>query len=177
MSPRLDHADPLVAGANVLAVALAASQPTYPLYVWLIAGEGSLRAAVVLLAVPFFLAVPLVARRRPYVARVLLVLTATANTVVAARAMGAAAGLDYLVVPCAALGAVFFRAGERRTMLVLVALCLAAWLCADAAPEVGFSAAAYAALRRMNAMSAVAVCGLIAWIRPAAALPSPPPRA
>jgi len=158
--------DRLVAAGNLLAVTLATSQPTYPLYVWLTAGEGALRASVVLLAVPFFLLVPLLARRRPMGARVLLVGVSIANTLVCARVLGSEAGVEALFMSCGALAAALFRASERWVMLVLVGAAIAAWLLAEGHPGGFFSAEAYAGLRRMNAVSAIAVCGLIGWMVP-----------
>ena len=120
--------------------------------------------------------VPLLARRSALAARLLLPVAGIANTVLMARLLGPQAGLDYLLIPCAALGAVLFRATERKAMLAVVGLALAAWLLADGPPGVLFDAAGYAALRRMNAISAIALCGLIGWLTPRAA-PLLPPRA
>ena len=175
-TPRLkQQEDPLVATAALLGLILASNQPTYPLYVWLAAGEGVARSCVVLGAIPLFLAVPLIARRYGVAARILLPVAGIANTIVAARVMGPQAGLEYLLIPCAALGAALFRAGERWTMLAIVAAAAAAWLLIDGFPPGDLSASAYASLRRMNAISAIAVCGLLGWLSPPESRPLPPP--
>jgi hypothetical protein len=167
--------DPLVATAGLLGLILASNQPTYPLYVWLAAGEGVAKSSVVLAAVPLFLAVPWLARRHGLAARLLLPLVGVANTVVTAGVMGPQAGLEFLLLPCAALGAALFRAGERWAMLAVVLAAAAGWLLIDGLPPGDLSAPAYASLRRMNALSAIAVCGLIGWLSPAAPRLSPPP--
>ncbi len=167
--------DPLAATAGLLGLILASNQPTYPLYVWLAAGEGVARSCVVLGAVPLFLGVAWLARRHGFAARLLLPLVGIGNTVVAAWVLGAQAGLDYLLIPCAALGAALFRAGERWAMVTVVAAAAAAWLAIDGIAPGELSAAAYASLRRMNALSAIAVCGLIGWLSPAGPRSSPPP--
>ena len=174
--------DPLVAAAGLLGLILASNQPFYPLYVWLLTGEGAVRASVVLAALPLFAAVPWVARRWSVVGRAMLPVVGIVNTVVTVVALGAEAGVAILLVPCAALAAMLFRERERLVMLGIVALAVAAWWLVDGwlvdgLPGGHFSADGYAALRRMNAISAIALCGLIGWITPRGALPSPPPRA
>ena len=175
MKRLLTHDDPLVAAAAFLAVLLASNQPVYPLYVWLIAGEGAGRAAIVLAAVPVFLAVPLVARASGKAARALLPIAGILNTLLASWAMGPEAGLAAFFIPCAALGAVLFRRTERHAMLAIVALSAAAWLVSETFAPGPFSPEAYASLRRMNALSAIALCGLIGWLTPPEPAPAPLP--
>ena len=169
--------DPLVAAAGLLGLILASNQPFYPLYVWLLTGEGAVRASVVLAALPLFAAVPWVARRWSVVGRAMLPVVGIVNTVVTVGVLGAEAGVAVLLVPCAMLAATLFRASERWVMLGIVGLAVAAWWGVDGWTGGYFSADGYAALRRMNAISAIALCGLIGWITPRGALPLPPPRA
>jgi hypothetical protein len=161
------HDDPLVAAAGLLGLILAGNQPFYPLYVHLITGGGAGPASVVLAGVPLFLAVPWLGRRHKLAARVLLPLAGIGNTLLAARVLGPAAGLDYLLIPCAGLAMVLFRRTERLVMLGVVAAAIAAWLLADMGGPSLFDAAGYAGLRRMNAISALALCGLVGWLVPA----------
>lgn len=161
------HDDPLVAAGNLLALIVASNQPFYPLYVGLIAGGAAAwRSAVVLAAMPFFLAVPMVARRAPVIGRMLLPLTGIANTLVCIHVLGPEAGLDMLLVPCAAIAALLFRARERAAMLCVVGVAVVAWLLADNTALGLFNAEAYAGLRRLNAVSAIALCGLLGWVAP-----------
>jgi hypothetical protein len=163
--------------AGLIATILASSQPTYPLYVWLIAGEGVAKAAIVLCAVPLFAAVPWVARRSSLAGRLLLPLVGILNTVLAGWALGSRAGLEALLIPCAALAAVLLRRTERWAMLAVVALAILAWLAMDGFRPGDFTQAAAAGLRRMNAISAIALCGLIGWISPPPPAEPPPPPA
>ena len=174
--PSLLPEDPLATAAGKLGLLLAANQPFYPLYAGWLTGVWTWQSAAVLWVMPVFAAVPLLARRSALAARLLLPVAGIANTVLMARLLGPQAGLDYLLIPCAALGAILFRATERKAMLAVVGLALAAWLLADGPPGVLFDAAGYAALQRMNAISAIALCGLIGWLTPRAA-PLLPPRA
>ena len=160
------HPDPLVAAGNTLAIVVASNQPTYPLYVWLAAGGGAWQASIVLLAIPAFVAVPWVARRSPLAARVLLPVAGIANTVAAGHMLGREAGLDLLLVGCAAIAAGLLRAGERWIMLAIIALAIAGWLAIEAHAAGLFDAAGYASLRKLNAVSAIALCGLFGWLSP-----------
>lgn len=169
--------DPLAEAAGMLGLILAANQPFYPLYVWGVTGHWSWTACTVLWVMPVFAAVPLLARRHGLTGRLLLPLAGIANTVVMARLLGPEAGLAPFLIPCAALGAALFRRTERWAMLAVVGLSGAAWLLAEGPPRGMFDPAGYAGLRRMNALSAIALCGLVGWLTPPMSPPSPPPRA
>lgn len=158
------HDDPLVRAANVTALMLAGNQPIYPLYLWLLVGGAWWQAWVVMLAVPFFAAVPLVARRRPLLGRLLLAATGIANVIAASLALGAQAGVAVLLLPCAALGAMLFRAGERWAMLGIVGASMLSWLVLADRPGTVFDAAQYAAIARLNALSALALFGFLGFV-------------
>lgn len=167
--------DPLAATAGTLALIVASSQPTYPLYVWLATGGGARPAAVVLLAVPAFLAVPWLARRASLAGRALLPLAGIANTVAAGWALGREAGLDLLLVACAAIAAGLLRAEERWVLAGIAGAAIAGWFAIEACPGTLFDPAGYAALRRLNAVSAIALCGLFGWLSPRRTPAAPPP--
>lgn len=171
------NADPLAEAAGMLGLLLAANQPFYPLYVWGVTGQWSWLACTVLWVMPVFAAVPFLARRNALAGRLLLPFAGIANTVLMARLLGPEAGLALFLIPCAALGAALFRASERVAMLAVVGLAALAWLLAEGPPRGMFDAAGYTGLFRMNAISAIALCGLVGWLTPPAAPPSPPPRA
>ncbi len=171
------NADPLAEAAGMIGLILAANQPFYPLYVWGATGQWSWLACTVLWVMPFFAAVPFVGRRSPLAGRLLLPFAGIANTVLMARLLGPEAGLELFLIPCAALGAALFRGAERVAMLAVLGLAVVAWLLAEGPPLGLFDAAGYAGLRRMNAISAIALCGLVGWLTPPAARPSSPPRA
>ena len=111
------HLDPLVAAGNLIAVVLGYNTPTYPLFVWWLAGPAlALRGLWAMWVFVPFMVVPLIARRFPVAARLWLVAAATANTVVCLFLYGAASGVFLFLIPCAALASLLFRAQERRAM-------------------------------------------------------------
>ena len=62
-------------GATItIAWVIVANKPFYPMYVWWLVGDGVETSALTLLAIPFFLAVPLVARKSPFSACMALAL-------------------------------------------------------------------------------------------------------
>lgn len=155
--------DPRVAAGNAVALLVAANQPFYPLYVGWLAGNGW-PAAWTLLSTPFFLAVPAVSRRSPRAGRALLPLAGIANTVLAAWALGVASGVEAFLAPCVVLAGLLFRPAERIVSFALIAVALAAYVLLHdryGAPLHAYSAAEYAALVRLNAISAG---GLLAFI-------------
>jgi hypothetical protein len=158
------HDDPLVRAANVIALMLATNQPTYPLYLWLAVGAGWWHAWIVVLAVPFFAAVPFVARRRPLLGRLLLAAASIGNVVASSLALGSQAGIAVLLLPCAALGAMLFRPGERWAMLAIVCASMLAWLGLADRPGEVFNAAQYATITRLNALSALALFGFFGFV-------------
>lgn len=157
----ISHPDPLMQAGNVLAFVLGTNQPFYPIYLAFIVGSGAWRALPLMLSMPFFLAVPLLARRSTLAARLLLLVVGIGNIVVAVAMIGSRSGLAILFLPSAALAAVLFRARERLAMLAMVGLAGAGWLLANGMGPDVFTAAQYASLQRLNAMSAIGLCGFI----------------
>ena len=154
--------DPLVAAGNAVALLVAVNQPFYPLYVAWLVGD-AWPALFTFLSTPFFLAVPAVARRNPLAGRALLPLAGFANTVLSAKAFGAASGVEVFLAPCLVLAGLLFRPGERRIAFALMAVGLAAFAlhARYGAPWHLYSAEEYAAFVRLNAISAG---GLLAFI-------------
>ncbi len=165
------HDDPLMRAANVVAMMLAGNQPTYPLYLWLAVGGAWWHAWVVMVSVPFFAAVPWVGRRRPLLGRLLLATASIANVAAASLTLGSQAGLSVLLLPCAGLGAMLFRAGERWAMLGIVGASMLVWLALADRPGSLFDAAQYAAIARLNALSALALFGFFGFVAGGAARP------
>jgi hypothetical protein len=117
------------------------------------------------LSTPFFLAVPLIARRSSLAGRAMLPIVGVANTILSAKAFGAASGVELFLGPCAMIGGMAMRAGERGAMLGIVGLALAAFaLLHDrlGAPLHLFSEAEYARFLSLNAWSVAGLTGLIA---------------
>lgn len=123
------HEDPLTNAANWVAVVVAWNQPFYPLYLWAVVGGDKVWPAfLTFLSTPFFLAVPVVAKRHPLAARIMLPVTGIANGVLSTKAFGVGSGVEIFLIPCALLGAALFRPAERAAGLVVIALSAAAYL-------------------------------------------------
>ena len=144
---------------NVLAFVIGTNQPFYPIYLWFIVGSGAWRALPLLLSMPFLLAVPLLARRSSLAARLLLLVAGIGNIVVAIAMIGSRAGLAALFLPSAAIAAALFRSRERLAMLAMVGLAGAGWLFTNGMGPDVFTDLQYATLQRLNAMSAIGLCG------------------
>jgi len=158
---------PRQAALNRLAMFLAASQPTYPLYVWYLAGgDWWVSFGTSLSCVPFAL-VPALARRSSDAGLWAVPLIGAANTVLGVGLFGLASGVAWLLVPCALIVAM---SGVRNGVAWgLVLLAGAAALAALVPGPVGrFSPAGLAALARLNFGSAALLCPII-WLllRPA----------
>ena len=93
------HPDPTVAACNRIALLVASSQPTYPLYLyWLVGGPWWL-ACWTFLSTPVFGLVPWAARRNALAGPALLVLAGFGNGLIAAKALGAGSGVELFLVP------------------------------------------------------------------------------
>lgn len=155
------------AALNRLALFLAASQPTYPLYVWYLAGgDWWVSFGTSLSCIPFAL-VPALARWSPQAGRWAVPLIGAANTVLGVGLFGLASGVAWLLVPCALIVAMSgVRYGVAWGLVLLVT---SAALAAVIPGPVGqFSPEGLAALARLNFGSAVLLCPII-WLllRPA----------
>lgn len=161
------HDDPLVAACNLIALAIAANQPFYPLYVYWTVSEHIAPTFFTFLSTPLFLAVPAVARRWPMLGRGLLPLTGIANTALSAQIFGTASGVEIFLIPSALIATTFFRPSERLVVLALVGLALFTYLGLGGyygAPMHLYSPAEYQAFIRLNAMSAGTVTVFIGLI-------------
>jgi hypothetical protein len=152
------HPDPRVATANFFALLVASNQPFYPLYVYWTVGPEIGPTAWTFLSTPFFLAVPALSRWNTLVGRAMLPLAGIANTLLSAKVFGVASGVEIFLVPCAVLALLIFRPHERWiAAFPLAGVCFLAYFVlhgAYGAPFHLYSEAQYAALLRLNMMSA-----------------------
>ena len=157
LSRAIGHPDGKTATANLVALVVAWNTPLYPLYVWWAAGSSGMPWALLSLSsLPFFLAVPVIARRSSLAARMALPLVGTVNTLFCTWLLGEAAGEQLFLLPCVTLGAMLFRPTERAPMLFLSVLPVVAFLALQGrypAPPHLYDAAQYHALLSMNALS------------------------
>lgn len=175
------HPDPLAGAANGVALLVASSQPTYPLYVLWSAGGDWWAACWTFLSTPLFLLVPAVSRRHSPAGRALLPAAGIGNAIVAAKALGEASGVELFLIPCALIAVLGIRRREWLAGLgLLLAVLGAALLHGHYGMPLGeFNARGYAALLRLNAASVGVLCAVILWsfIRPrsSSARPESPP--
>ena len=152
LSALVANDDPLAGIASTVALAVAAGQPTYPLYLLAIAGAAAAPAWATLASTPFFLMVPFVARRSSLAGRALLPLAGAANTFIGIWALGPGAGVALFFLPCLWLAVQLFRPGEWRASLVCVVIvAVAYWLADGGAPH--FSRGIAESMTRLNALS------------------------
>jgi hypothetical protein len=151
------HPDSLTATANLVAVVIAWNTPFYPLYVWWAAGASGMPWTLLsLCSLPFFAAIPAIARRSSRAGRIALPVIGTVNTLFCTWLLGEPAGEQLFLLPCATLGAMLFRPGERLPMFALAILPLVAFVALEGhypAPPHRYDAAQYQALLSMNALS------------------------
>jgi hypothetical protein len=161
-----NHPDPRVAAANFIALLVASNQPFYPLYLsWLVSDISPVWYTF--LSTPFFLAVPALARKNSLAGRALLPLAGIGNTVSCASLFGTASAVEIFFIPCAAIALLVFRPKERLFAFGVAGLALGAYLLLIGrygAPMVAYGAEDYAALARLNVVSASMLTGFVALV-------------
>lgn len=159
------HPDPRVAAANMISLLVASNQPFYPLYLfWLVSADVT-AAWFTFLSTPLFLAIPAVARWNSVAGRALLPLTGIGNTVLSSWLFGRASAVEIFLVPCGIIALLLFRPQERVVALALTALAFGVFLLLHdvyALPLAQYNAAQYAALARLNVMSAGMLTAFVA---------------
>ena len=164
MRAYIAHPDPLVSTGNLIAIVVASNQPFYPLYLYLAVSPDIGVSFLTFLSTPFFVAVPAVARRHSLLGRALLPATGIANTILSAKAFGAASGVEMFLAPCVTIAALLFRRSERRLMFALVGLGLATYLGLHGrygAPLHLYTAAEYAQFFGLNAFSVLTLAAFV----------------
>jgi hypothetical protein len=122
------HPDPLAEASNWVALTVGSHLPFWPLYIFWAAGWEAMPSALLTAAMtPVFLAIPLLARRSSFAARVATPILGIINTVFTMWVLGMNSGTEVFLIPCAALAAVTFRSSERLLMLGLTLMPLAVW--------------------------------------------------
>ncbi|MDX3975130.1 hypothetical protein [Shinella sp.] len=160
------HPDPRVAAANLIALIVASNQPFYPLYLhWLVGGDIT-PGWFTFLSTPFFLAVPAVARLNTIAGRALLPLAGIGNTVQCAWLFGTQSAVEIFLLPCAMIALLLFRPKERIYGLALAGLAFLVFLLNDSygPPMAAYSAEQYAALARLNVVSAGMLTAFVALL-------------
>jgi hypothetical protein len=161
------HPDPRAAAANAIALLVASNQPFYPLYLFWLVSPNIAPAWFTFLSTPFFLAVPAVARRNTIAGRALLPLAGIGNTILSAWLFGVASAVEIFLIPCAVIALLVFRPTERLVAFLLAGMALGVYLFLHEAyglPLARYSAEEYAALARLNVVSASILTGFVALL-------------
>lgn len=159
------HDDPLTATLNTVALVLAGNTPFYPLYLWAVLGHvASASILLTLCSLPFWLAVPLIARRSGFAARLALCVVGTLNTVWCSYVLGFDSGVALFLIPCVMLATLGFHHEERHTMFAAAALPFLAYgliRLLPLAPATLYPVADYAHLVTLNAFSVACLTGFL----------------
>jgi hypothetical protein len=148
------HPDPTARIANTVALLVGFNGPFYPVYVWLLQPEAGPASIATMVLSPAFLAIPLLSRRWPVVARAALPIVGLLNTVWTAALLGPATGVGAFALPCIVLAGLCWR--EPRLMLGLLGLGLMAQQVVLHMPIealAGLSGASQSGLVSLNVMS------------------------
>jgi hypothetical protein len=161
------HRDPRAAIANTVALVIVSNQPFYPLYLYWAVSPHLAPSYLTFLSTPFFAAVPAAMRRSPLLGRALLLIAGIGNTLLCRVAFGPGSGVEVFLFPCLVLALLLFRRSERRYGLGFAALCFIAYLLP---PQLLgallhlYEPGEYAAMQRLNFLSAASLTALIGWL-------------
>ncbi|OYU48211.1 MAG: hypothetical protein CFE31_11150 [Rhizobiales bacterium PAR1] len=145
---------------------IAANKPFYPVYIWWLTGHGTALACLMLLSMPAFAALPLLARKNSLWARLGVPVLGIADTVLARLIFGSASGVELFLVPCALLAGLAIKPDEQRTRWSLMAAMALVALVAPMAygkPLGDWTAAEQAALYSLNLYSVTGLSAFILW--------------
>ncbi len=158
------HPDPMTAACNRIALLVASSQPTYPLYLWWLVGGPWWLACWTFVSTPVFCLVPWAARRNSVFGPALLVLAGFGNGLIAAKALGAGSGVELFLVPEALIALLALRAASRLRRALLAGAIVTFWLGRHLGPALGaFTPEQTAQMARINAGSALVLTLVVLW--------------
>ena len=115
--------DPITRATVSVAWVIVGNKPLYPVYIWYLTGNGVTASLATLLSIPFFLAIPLLARHSSFAARMAFVLVGTLDTLFETKLYGQGSGTELFFAACIMLAALSFHAEEkwwRRGMVAFV---------------------------------------------------------
>lgn len=161
------HPDPRAAIGNTIAFVIVSNQPFYPLYLLWAVTPMVTPSYITFLSTPLFAAVPAVMRRNSLLGRALLLVAGIGNTLLCRFAFGAGSGVEVFLFPCLMLALMLFRRAELAFALAFAALAFVAYLLPAAllgAPLHLYEPSEYAAMQRLNFLSAASLTALIGWL-------------
>lgn len=142
-----------------------ANKPFYPLYVWYLSGHTMAALVCSLIAAPFFLAVPFIARRSALTARIALPLLGTVDTFFETKVFGAASGTEFFFAACIMLTALSFRTVEKNWQRALAAFVFLMFVLSRSGvgtQRYGWSGIDLSVLLNLNAFGAASLTAFIA---------------
>ena len=151
------------ASASVAWVVLL-NKPFYPLYVWYFVGSGTMASTLTIASAPVYAAIAFYARRAPLASRIALPLAGVADTALAAKLFGGAAGAVLFLAPCAMIAALSFRASERWIVMALLALIYLAFVLLNGGGGAPLRIWSDAELSRLLTLNSFAVASLTAFV-------------
>jgi hypothetical protein len=156
--------DPRTRATVTIAWVVVANKPFYPFYVWWLVGDGVGISTITLASIPFFLAIPLIAGKLPFAARLALPLVGTVDTVCEAIIFGRASATLLFLAPCMALVLVSFYAIEKwwqrgAACFIFVCFAISWWEIKD--PMFAWTSNQFATLLNINVF---AVASLMTFI-------------
>ncbi len=104
---------PLTQASVTIAWVILLNKPFYPIYVWYLVGNGVIASLATLVAAPFFLAIPFIARLSPIGARAALPTIGALDTLFETKLFGQGSGTEIFFAACIMLVALSFRDEER----------------------------------------------------------------
>jgi hypothetical protein len=158
------EADELTRASVTVAWVILLNKPFYPLYVWWLVGSGTQASLATLVSVPFFLLVPLLARRSPLWARIALPLVGMVDTLFETKLFGYGSGTELFLAPCIMLVALSFHAVEAWWQRGMAALLFVAFVVAHG--RLGEALHVWNAdeLQTLFSINAFAVASLMAFV-------------
>lgn len=120
--------DPLTQATVTVSWVIFINKPFYPLYVWYLVDSGVMASLGTLLAAPFFLAIPFLARYSPLAARIALPLVGTFDTLFETKLFGQSSGTELFFAACIMLVALSFRVEEKWWQRGMAALLFAVFV-------------------------------------------------
>ncbi|TDR94273.1 hypothetical protein [Enterovirga rhinocerotis] len=160
------NSDPRAEIAAKVALIVAFNQPFYPLYFRWAVSPAVLPSLVTFLSTPFFAIVPTVMKRSTLLGRVVLLVAGIGNTVLCLVVFGPQSGVGVFLFPCLMLSVLLFRRRERIGF-AFAAVAFAVHVLSDSAfpaPLHAYTEQEYAALRRLNFLSAAGLTVMISLL-------------
>lgn len=157
--------DPLTSAAMSVSTVIALNKPIYPLYVWWLAPDALKASFWTAASFPIWVALPFLARRNPYAARVALVAVGAIDTAAIGMVLGDGTGAWLFLFAAVMLAAMSFEAAEVWTKRIAISAVFVLFALANGRFPVGlagaFSPESVATLFKLNAFGAAALLAFI----------------